>query len=63
MDFNAPRISFLICKVGLGRVVCTYLERVLHIAWHIVNVPEMTISAAINVVIIVFISIIYFSSS
>lgn len=49
--------DFLVCKTGVGRVVCTSLERILHIVWHTINVPEMTVPATI-IIIIIFISII-----
>lgn len=39
----------------LGRIICNFLERVLHNAWHIVNVQEMAISAAIIIIIIIII--------
>ena len=56
------RISFLVHKKGLGRIVCISLERILHIAWHTVNVPKMTISATIIIIIVVIIIIIIFIS-
>lgn len=54
-DFNALRTCFLICKMGLGRVVVNCLERVLYSVWHIVSVPEMAIPAATIIMVIIII--------